>query len=81
MLRPSAFIAIRSCIGVSNDPDARMRSVNSQMEVVHERLVAGHRLERVVVREREHGLPRRFAGVRAHVEVHRPSAATCRAAR
>ncbi len=41
-----------------------------EMEVVHERLVAGNRLERVAVREGQHRLPRRLAGVRARVEIH-----------
>ncbi|MBW8867899.1 MAG: hypothetical protein JF610_11320 [Acidobacteria bacterium] len=40
-----------------------------EMEVVDEGLVAGNRLERVAVREREHRLTRRFAGLGAGVEV------------
>ena len=41
-----------------------------EMEVVDERLVAGDRLERIAVREGQHGLTRRLAGVGAGVEVH-----------
>ena len=42
-----------------------------EMEVVDERLVARNRLEDVVVRERQRGLSRRFACLRAGVEEHR----------
>ena len=41
-----------------------------EMEVVDERLVAGQRLERVAVREGQHRLTRRLAGVGAGVEIH-----------
>src|SRR5262245_2644515 len=40
------------------------------MEVIHERLVAGHRLECLAVREREDSLPRRLARVGTDVEIH-----------
>ena len=40
-----------------------------EMEVVHERLVAGKRFERVAVREGQHGLTRRLAPVGARVEI------------
>ena len=41
-----------------------------EMEMVHDGLVAGERLERVAVREGEHRLPRRFTASGAGVEVH-----------